>query len=308
MGTESRTVPAIAALAGRQHGVVARRQLLTNGLSPRQIKGLVGRGHLHPLHRGVYAVGHPKVSREARWLAAVLACGPGAVLSHGPAGQLLGIVSRRERYALHVSVAGGARSRSRTGIVAPPPAVARASRHDVRPGIPVTTATRTVWDLATTFTPTAIRRAFEQAEKLDLLDRDRLASLLAAQPSHRGAATLHVLLGEAALPLAETRSRLEEIVFETCRDHSLPLPATNVPLLGYEVDFLWADARFVVEADGGDHLAAAQRDKDNARDIELARAGYLVRRYSWTALADRDAVAAEIVAILAERLSELTAV
>ncbi|HWO49521.1 MAG TPA: DUF559 domain-containing protein, partial [Solirubrobacterales bacterium] len=159
-----------------------------------------------------------------------------------------------------------------------------------------------VWDLAAVFTPTATRRAFEQAEKLDLLDRDRLGSLLAAQPSHRGAATIQVLLGEATLPLAETRSRLEEIVLETCRDHSLPLPATNVPVLGHEVDSLWADARFVVEADGGDHLNRRQRDKDNARDIELGRAGYLVRRYSWTALADRDAVATEIVAILEERL------
>lgn len=291
-----------AQFAARQHGIVSRRQLLATGLSPQQIKGLVQRGHLHPLHRGVYAVGHPRISQEARWLAAVLACGPGAVLSHGPAGQLLWILSRRQRFALHVSV-GGRASRSRTGIVIHRPRSLGARDITVRQGIPTTTATRTVWDLATTFTPTATRRAFEQAEKLDLLDRDRLASLLAAQPSHRGAATLHVLLGEAALPLAETRSRLEEIVFETCRDHSLPLPATNVPLLGHEIDFLWADARLVVEADGSDHLARAQRDKDNARDIELARAGYLVRRYSWTALADGDAVAAEIVAILEERLS-----
>ena len=290
-----------AQFAARQHGIVSRRQLLAAGLSSQQIKGLVRRGHLHLLHRGVYAVGHPRLSREGRWLAAVLACGPGAVLSHGPAGQLLWILSRRERYALHVSV-GGRASRSRTGIVIHRPRSLDARDITIRLGIPTTTATRTVWDLAAVFTPTATRRAFEQAEKLDLLDRDRLGSLLAAQPSHRGAATIQVLLGEATLPLAETRSRLEEIVLETCRDHSLPLPATNVPVLGHEVDSLWADARFVVEADGCDHLNRRQRDKDNARDIELGRAGYLVRRYSWTALADRDAVATEIVAILEERL------
>jgi very-short-patch-repair endonuclease len=110
------------------------------------------------------------------------------------------------------------------------------------------------------------------------------------------------LLGERALPLGETRSRLEEIVLELCRDHGLPLPATNVPLLGYEVDFLWADARLVVEADGGSHLSRRQRDRDNERDAVLARAGYLVRRYSWAALSDRAAVAAEIAAILGERL------
>jgi len=304
MRAESRPLPGVvASLAGRQHGVISRSQLLEIGVPAATIHGWVRRGHLHPIHRGVYAVGHPKVSREARWLAAVLACGPGAVLSHGPAGQLLGIVSRRERYALHVSLIGG-RDRGPAGIVAHRPRSLERRDTTVRLGIPTTTATRTVWDLAATFTPTGTRRAFEQAEKLDLLDRDRLGSLLAAQPSHRGAATFQMLLGEAALPLAETRSRLEEIICEICRDHSLPLPATNVPLLGHEVDFLWADARLVVEADGGDHLARAQRDKDNARDIDLARAGYLVRRYSWTALGDRDAVATEIVAILEERLSD----
>ncbi|HKQ17363.1 MAG TPA: type IV toxin-antitoxin system AbiEi family antitoxin domain-containing protein [Solirubrobacterales bacterium] len=290
----------MASLAGRQHGVVSRSQLLEIGVPAATIHGWVRRGHLHPLHRGVYAVGHPRVSQEGRWLAAILACGPGAVLSHGPAGQLLWIVSRTERYALHVSLIRG-RDRSPAGIVTHRPRSLERRDTTTRQGIPTTTATRTVWDLATTSTPTAIRRAFEQAEKLNLLDRDRLGSLLAAQPSHKGAATLHVLLGEAVLPLAETRSRLEEIVFETCRDHSLPLPATNVPLFGHEVDFLWSDARFVVEADGGDHLNRRQRDRDNARDIELARAGYLVRRYSWTALADRDAVAVEIGTILEER-------
>ena len=104
-----------------------------------------------------------------------------------------------------------------------------------------------------------------------------------------------------SLPLAEARSKLEEIVLITCRDHGLPLPAVNVPLLGYEVDFLWPDAMFVVEADGGDHLNRAQRDKDNARDADLVRAGYLVRRYTWTALADHAGVAREVVEILAER-------
>ncbi len=301
MEPKSRSVAPTAALAGRQHGVVSRRQLLATGLSPQQIKGLLRRGHLHPLHRGVYAVGHSRVGQEGCWLAAVLACGPGAVLSHRPAGQLLRIVSRRERYALHVSLANG-RDRSPAGIVTHRPRSLEARDTTVRQCIPVTSGTRTVWDLATVCTPKATRRAFEQAEKRGLLDRDRLGSLLIAQPSHRGAATLRTLLGESVLPLAETRSRLEEIVLETCRDHSLPLPAVNVPLLGHEIDSLWVDARFVVEADGGDHLNRAQRDADNARDIALARAGYLVRRYSWTALDDREAVAAEIAAILRERL------
>ena len=179
----------------------------------------------------------------------------------------------------------------------PPP------RHTARHRIAATTATRTVWDLATVFTALQTRRAFEQAEKLHLLQRPRLAQLLEASPSRKGAGTIRKLLAERPLPLAETRSWLEELLMRICRDHGLPVPAVSVPLLGYEVDFLWPAAKFVVEADGGDHLDRAQRDEDNSRDIAFGRAGYLVRRYSSGAMADEDAVAAEVLEILAERLS-----
>ena len=291
----------IADLARRQHGVVARSQLLDAGITTDQLKGLLRRCHLHPLHRGVYAVGHAYLTQEGRWLAAVLACGPGAVLSHGPAGQLLGIVSRRERFALHVSVPVRGR-RGPAGIVIHSPRCLPRRDITVRNRIAATTATRTVWDLATVFTALQTRRAFEQAEKLHLLQRPRLAQLLEASPSRKGAGTIRKLLAERALPLAETRSWLEELLMTICRDHALPVPAVNVPLLGYEVDFLWPAAKFVVEADGGDHLNRAQRDEDNRRDIALGRAGHLVRRYSSGAMADEGAVAAEVLEILAERL------
>jgi very-short-patch-repair endonuclease len=301
MRAESRSLPAtISELATRQHGVVSRTQLLEIGVPAATIAGWLRRGHLHPLHRGVYAVGHAQLTREGRWLAAVLACGPGAFLSHGPAGQLLGIVPRGERFAHHVSLIG-AGDRSPRGILCHRPRSLERRDTMVRDRIPVTTVTRTVWDLATTFTPRRTRRVFEQAERLGL-DRERLHSLLAAAPSRKGSGVVRELLAERSLPLDETRSRLEEIVLETCRDHSLPLPAVNVPLLGYEVDFLWPEAWLVIEADGGEHLNRAQRDRDNARDADLARAGYLVRRYSWTALADGAAVAAEIASILGERV------
>ncbi|MEZ5073957.1 MAG: type IV toxin-antitoxin system AbiEi family antitoxin domain-containing protein [Solirubrobacterales bacterium] len=290
----------IADLAARQHGVVARRQLLAVGITAEQVQGLARRAHLHRLHRGVYAVGHRALTQEGRWLAAVLACAPGAALSHGPAGQLLGIVPRREQFAIHVSVPGRGQ-RGPAGVVCHFPRCLSDRDITTRNRIPVTTPTRTVWDLATILTPLQVRRAFEQAEKLRALDRERLRSLLDASPSRQGAGVVRELLAERILPLEATRSRLEEVVLETCRDHGLPLPAVDVPLLGFEVDFLWPDARLVVEADGGAHLDRAQRDRDNERDAALARAGYLVRRYSWRALADGAAVAAEIAAILAER-------
>jgi len=202
----------IADLATRQHGVIAARQLVELGVGRSTIRSWVRSGHLHPLHRGVFAVGHRRLSDEALWLAAVLACPPGSAL-----------------------------------------------------------------------------------------DRQRLAALREAAPSRRGAAVVRELLAEPAVPLEETRSRLEELILEICRDHPLPLPAVNVPLLGWEVDFLWERERFVVEADGGDHMTPAQRDRDNERDAALGRAGYLVRRYGWRPVVERDALAREVASILTER-------
>jgi hypothetical protein len=168
--------------------------------------------------------------------------------------------------------------------------------------IPTTTATRTIYDLASTLPLSPTRRAFEKAERLNLLNRPRLHQLVEASPTHRGNATLKQLLAARLLPLTETRSWLEDLLLFICAEHSLPRPATGVPLLGYEVDFLWPAARFVIEADGGDHLDPTQRDRDNTRDIVLARAGYLVRRYSSRAMGDEAGVAAEVPAILRERL------
>ena len=153
-------------------------------------------------------------------------------------------------------------------------------------GIPTTTGTRTVWDLATVLSPTGLRRAFEQAEKLRVLDRERLRALLAASPSRKGAGLIRRLLAETALPLGETRSRLEELILELCRDEGVPLPAVNVPLLGWEVDFLWEREWFVVEADGGDHLQpAAARPRQRAR--RGARAGRLSGPSLWVGAGTR---------------------
>ena len=127
--------------------------------------------------------------------------------------------------------------------------------------------------------------------------------LVDASPSRRGAGIIRELLATLPLPLSEVRSWLEELVFHVCSDHSLPLPATNVPLVGYEVDFVWLDAHFIVEADGAEHFDPTQRDSDNERDFALARAGYLVRRYSYRAMERERDVAEEVWRILGERLS-----
>jgi hypothetical protein len=234
-------------------------------------------------------------------MAAVLACGDGSVLSHGPSGQLFGFVDQRERFAIHVSLPGRS-DRKIPGIVTHRPRTLLPCDTTRRLHIPTTTATRTIYDLAATLPLSPTRRAFEKAERLSLLNRPRLHQLVEASPTHRGNAHLRSLLAARLLPLAETRSWLEDLLLLICADHHLPLPAISVPLLGYEVDFLWPAARFVVEADGGDHLDPTQRDKDNTRDIVLGRAGYLVRRYSSRAMDDEAGVAREVVAILRERI------
>lgn len=270
-------------------------------MKPATIAHWVRAGHLHPIHRGVYALGHSNITQEGRWMAATLAL-TGSFLSYGAAGQLSGIVSRRERLALHVSVPSRSGANPE-GIVVHRPRHLPPEDTTRRYAIPTTTATRALWDLSSLLSPQQTRRTFEQAEKLHVLNRSRLALLAERSPSRKGSAQIRQLLSERPLPLDQTRSWLEDLLLRICRDHSLPLPLTNVPVLDYTVDFLWPEARFVVEVDGSDHLSSRQRDKDNARDIALARAGYLVRRYSYRGMQDRQSVAEEVLAILGERMA-----
>ena len=142
----------------------------------------------------------------------------------------------------------------------------------------------------------------ERAEYREELDRARMSELLTGATGRRGLGVLRELLGLESIPLSRTRSALERISLSVCREGDLPIPGVNVPLLDYEVDLHWPAARFVVEADGGQHVGE-QRDRDNEQDVVLARAGILVRRYSLEALKDRGAVGREIREILIERLA-----
>ena len=258
-------------------------------------------GRLFRLYDGVFSTIHPsQLSQEGRWLAAVSACGSDAYLSHGPSLQLQGVVERRIHYGLHVSLATRTPRRVRGVLVHRPVELSRCDT-TTRFSIPATTVTRAVWDISTTHHPQPVRKAFERAERLNKLDRPRLTELAESHPNRKGSGLIRLLLAERPLPAADVRTWLEELIWETCTTNGLPLPECNAPLLAYTVDFLWPDARLVVEADGGDHLEPTQRDKDNLRDSILQRAGHFVRRYS-----SRDArrprkVASEIVAILTER-------
>lgn len=232
-------------------------------------------------------------------MAAVLACGAGAALFGPSAGELHSLL-KAAGYALHIGLPRDLK-RSPRGIVVHRPRDLDPVDLTRRLGIPTTTTTRTLFDLSSFLSAQALREAFDQATYLQLLNRPRLHTLLAGATGRSGLGTLRALLAEAPLPLSETRSRLERLTLRICRANDLPLPSVNVPLHGYEVDFLWEAARFVVEADGGHHRGP-QRDSDNERDSTLSRAGFLVRRYSEAALGDESSVGAEILAILRERL------
>lgn len=236
-------------------------------------------GRLHRLHRGVYAVGHPRPAREGIWLAAILACGRvpkggneglktaldhwGAALSHRSAACLWQLLPRRIGDAVDVSVPGNGGKKRRSGVRTHRSLTLLPADVTLRDGIPVTTPARTLADLRRVasgprriVTPRELRRAIREAEVLDLpLDPRRLK--------------------------VRERSDLELVFRRLCRRHRLPEPEVNVPIEGDLVDFLWRDARVVVETDGYIYHRGRQAFLDDrARDLRLRRLGYDVIRLS----------------------------
>jgi very-short-patch-repair endonuclease len=286
-------------LATAQHGVVERRQLLALGLSGTTISRRVEDGHLHRVHRGVYAVGHPLLSRNGRWLAAVLACGPQAALSHASAAALWEI-RWSDASLIDVTVPGtGARRHAglrvhRARRLAPDEVV-------TRQGIPVTSAARTILDLAAPLSGRPLERLLNQAELEQVTDRPALAAVAARHPGHRGSGPLRRLLADFTAGTTITRTKLEERMLALCRANHLPAPRVNHHVCGIEVDFVFADARLLVEADSwAYHRTRGDFERDRERDAIFARAGYRVLRFADRQIMDEPGtVAATIATVLA---------
>jgi hypothetical protein len=191
MGSESATDSRIAALAGDQHGVVARSQLLVLGLTEREIDGRLSRGRLHPIHRGVYAVGHRVMTRQGRWMAATLATA--GVLSHITAATAWGFA--KSAGAIHVTVPGDPGRKRRTGIKLHRSRTLTPDDTTVLDGVPVTEPHRTLADLATILHGRPLEHAVNLAERLVDFDRLRatappsLQAVLRASPRPRPAAS-----------------------------------------------------------------------------------------------------------------------
>jgi very-short-patch-repair endonuclease len=297
MTTESAQPPrdsVIAAIARRQYGVVARRQLAAVGVGNAGIAARIGSGRLHRLHRGVYAVGHLSLRPEAYWIAAVLAAGPGAVLSHASAAALWALrPSASALVDVTVPARSGRRRRPkirihRTGRLAPD----EVTRHL---GIPVTTVARTLLDLMDTFSKQQTKRAPDEAEHLGLLDLTSLRAVVHANPGRRGTALL-TLAGAAP---ERTRSPLEDRLLELIERHGLPRPQVNERVTGHEADFVWTEQKLIVETDGrGAHLTRAAFENDRLRDRANLRAGYSTIRLTDKALDDEATVVADLRARL----------
>lgn len=269
----------VSDLAASQHGVVALDQLAALGLSRRAVSHRAARGKLHRIHRGVYAVGHPLVSRRGRWMAAVLACGPRAALSHAAAAALWELrPSSATRIDVIVPTTGG---RARSGLRVHRTPTLRPGETTARDGIRVTTVARTLLDLASSLPRRGLERALDQAEVLELFDLRELRAVAEAHAGERGAARLARALEHHTAGTTLTRSALEERLLAVVQSAGLERPRGNAWVAGLEVDFLFAARRLVVEVDGYRyHRTRSAFERDRERDAILARAGYRVLRFS----------------------------
>jgi hypothetical protein len=267
---------AASKIAARQHGAITRKQLEACGLGSKAITIRVRKGQLNRIHQGVYAVGHRGLSLHGRFMAALLACGEDAVLSHTSAAVLWNLLKPLDG-PVHVSTPRTSGRARRPGIHLhrapslaepspspsyPPQAGGRRGRLSSnlttrRHNIPVTTVSRTLQDLRATnlLTPHLLRRATRQAElagyRLDGIATDR------------------------------TRSDLESLFLALCRRYGIAAPDVNVKLGRWTVDFLWRAERLVVETDFWNyHRGSVAWEDDHARDLDLRAAGYSVLRFT----------------------------
>lgn len=286
-------------LAERQHGVVARRQLLALGFTREGIAHRLGTARLHPMDRGVYAVGRPPQTREAWWMAATLACDPGAALSHRSAAALWRIAAEEEGW-IDVSVRRRCELR-RPGIRARSRPTLTAADIVIRKEIPVTCVALTLVDLATKLDDAPLERAVNEADKRDLIDPEQLRIALEDYAGVPGVKPLRTLLDRHTFRLSD--SELEVRFRRLAQRAGLPPPRTKVRVNGFEVDFAWPELGLVVETDGlRYHRTPAAQARDNRRDQAHVAAGLTTLRFSHRQVVHEPAYVEAILRRTATRL------
>lgn len=263
---------AVAALAARQHGVVARWQLLALGMHPRSIEHRLARGRLHRVHAGVYAVGHTVLGQRGVWMAAVLAAGERAVLSHWSAASLWGLRNGSGPRS-HVTVPRKRRGADTIGCHYAELPDDEITEHE---GLPATVPARTVLDLAPSLSVPSLTRMLERAEQIHAWPGPSIPTIVDRYPHRAGAPKLRALI---AKPLGFTRSELEARFLHLIDEWGLPRPQTNISIDGHEVDCAWPSKRLIVELDVyATHGSPRAFERDRLRDRVLQLAGWTVIR------------------------------
>jgi very-short-patch-repair endonuclease len=284
---------------------VTRRQLAAIGVRGSSVERRVESGRLVRLYRGVFAVGHVQRTQETRWIAAVMACGQGAALSHLDAAALWRIYESRGP-SIHVTTTKRS-SRTLPGIT-----VHRARRLDPadvtkKDGIPVTTVARTLVDLTDVLSSDRLLRAIREAEYLKLLDTDSLTAAVQRANGRKRLTELTKAI-ERHNPGQIVREELEHRFLELVHAAGLPEPKTNVKVKTrrrtYVVDCLWPDQGVAVELDGrAAHARAAAFEQDRARDAALTATGLRPLRFTWHRVTEEPGdVVAELKATLSGRM------
>lgn len=273
---------AIRGIAERQHGVVGHRQLTELGLSDGLIQGRLESGQLIPVHHGVFALGHLVLGKNGERMAAVIACGPGAVLSHESAGELWGFdisygppeVTRRS---------GGS---PRDGIRVHQTRILEDSEVTTQVEIPVTSVERTLLDLAERRDARRLERTLVAADRAGLIVWSELWRLLERTPRRPGAGRLRRVALEVDPQAVNAASALEVDFLAICRQAGIPRPRTNVLVEGLRVDFFWPSQKVVVETDGyAYHRDRPAFERDHERDLRLEATGFRVHRATYRMLA-----------------------
>jgi len=265
-------------LAAEQHGVVSTRQLAAAGLTRTAIQVRVANGRLHPIHHGVYAVGHAAISLNGRFMAAVLACGPGAFLSHHSCGALWEMVRWDNRFP-EVTVLGRG-GRGRPGLRIHRTRSLHPDDRDRQFGIAVTSPARTLLDLAGSgLSDKALRRAVRQAQALHLTNVGQIAAVLGRANGHRGVARLAALIADGP---AATESGHEDVVLDLLLAAGLEHPVVNGTLVvdgrPYRPDLRWPAQRLILEVDSGWHDGRLAQEDDGVRQAYLEAIGERVLR------------------------------
>lgn len=288
------------AQARRQHDVIARRQLLALGFSSKAIKHRTSNGRLHPVHPGIYAVGRPSLTQHGRWMAAVLACGDEAFLSHSSAAALWRI-GFEQRNLTELSLPSLSRRR-RPGLQ-----IHRRPSLDLRRGtttchnIPVTTPVQTLIDLALRLDRRGIERAINEADKYDLVHPPELREALEGRVGERGVARLLHILDRRTFRL--TKEELERRFLPLARQAGLAPPLTGQWVNEFEVDFYWPDLGLVVETDGlRYHRTPAEQARDRLRDQAHTAAGLTQLRFTHEQVRYEPDYVARILAATARQL------